>query len=43
MELWVGVDNPTETLWVRIKEQTNMCDIALGVCCRLSDQEEQSG
>jgi len=37
-ELRVGMGNPTERLCVRIKGQTNMCDVALGVCCRLPDQ-----
>ncbi|PKU34188.1 dtw domain-containing protein 2 [Limosa lapponica baueri] len=40
MELWLGMDNTTENLWVRIKEQNNIGHIA-GVCYRLPDQKEQ--
>jgi len=36
-----GVDEePTKSFWVRIKEQTSMGDIVVGVCYRLLDQEE---
>lgn len=41
MELWVGIGNLTEISWVGIKEQTNRCDMVLGVCYRLLDLEEQ--
>ena len=34
-------DEPTESLWVRIKEQNNIGDIVVGVCYRPPDQEEQ--
>ena len=30
-----------QSLWVAIKEQTNMGDIVVGICCRPLDQEEQ--
>lgn len=42
LELCLGIDDePTESLWVRIKDQTGMGDIVVGFCCRRPDQEEQ--
>jgi len=42
MELYLELDEePTESLWVVTKEQTNMGDIVVGICCRPPDQEEQ--
>ncbi|GAB0206983.1 hypothetical protein GRJ2_003163900 [Grus japonensis] len=41
MELFLGMDEePTESLWVRIKEKTTMSDISVDVCYRPPDQEE---
>lgn len=35
MELCLRMgDKPTESLWVRMKEPTNMGDIVVGVCYR---------
>ena len=34
-------DVPAESLWVRIKRQTNMVDIVVGVCYRPPKQEEE--
>ncbi|KAK4806898.1 hypothetical protein QYF61_012619 [Mycteria americana] len=43
MELCLGMDEETpESLWVRIKEQTNTGGIVVGVCYRPPDQEEQA-
>lgn len=43
LELCLGMgDKPTESLWVRIKEQNNMGDLVVGVCHRPSDYEEQA-
>ncbi|GAB0176868.1 hypothetical protein GRJ2_000152000 [Grus japonensis] len=42
MELCLGMDDElTESLRVRIKEQTGMGDIVVGICYRPPDQEEQ--
>lgn len=41
MELWVGIGNLTEIIWVGIKEQTNRCDMMLSVCYRLLDLENK--
>lgn len=35
------VDEPAESLWVRVKEKTHRGDIVVGVYYRLPDQEEQ--
>ena len=43
MELCLGTDEePTESLWVRIKERTGKGDIIMPVCYRPPDQEEQA-
>lgn len=34
-------EEPTEILWVRIKERTGKEDIVVGVCYRLPDKEEE--
>jgi len=34
-------DEPTESLWVRIKKQTNMGNMVVDICCRPPDQEEE--
>ena len=42
IELSLGMDKePTESLWVRIKERTGTGDMIMGVCYRPSDQEKQ--
>ncbi|KAK4811175.1 hypothetical protein QYF61_019806 [Mycteria americana] len=42
MELCLGMDEePSESLWVRIKERTGKGDIIVRVCYRPPDQEEQ--
>ena len=42
MELCLGTsDKPIESLWVRVRGQTNMGDIVVGICCRLLDQGEK--
>ncbi|KAK4832456.1 hypothetical protein QYF61_023503 [Mycteria americana] len=42
MELCLGMaDELTESLWVRIKEQTSMGDTVMGICYRPPDQEEE--
>ncbi|PKU35454.1 dtw domain-containing protein 2 [Limosa lapponica baueri] len=42
MEFCLGMDDePTESLRVKIKEQTNMDDIVVGICYRPPDWEEQ--
>lgn len=33
-------DKTVDSLWVRIREQSNMGDVLLGVCYRSPDQEE---
>lgn len=35
------VEEPAESLWVRISGQTNTGDIVVDVCCRPPDQEEE--
>lgn len=35
-------DEPAESLWVSITEQTNMGDILVAVCYRWYEQEEQT-
>ena len=41
MEICLGMDEePTESLWVRIKEKTGKGDIVVSICYRLPDQEE---
>jgi len=41
MELCLGIDEePTESLWVRIKARAGTGDIIVGVCYRPPDQEE---
>lgn len=34
-------DEPTESLWMRIKDWTNTGDIVEGIWCRPPDQEKQ--
>lgn len=42
LELCLGVgDKPTESLWVRIEEQTALGNIVVSVCCGTPDQEEE--
>lgn len=42
LELCLGMDiEPTESLWVRIEEQTALGNIMVSICCRTSDQEEE--
>ena len=42
LEFCLGMDDePTESLCIRIKEQTNTGDIVVAVCCRLPDQQKQ--
>lgn len=42
MELHLGMgEEPTESLWVRIKRRAGIGDIRVGVCYRLPNQEEQ--
>lgn len=33
-------DEPTEGLWVRIKKETSMGNVVVGICYRPPDQEE---
>jgi len=41
MELHLGVDEePTKSLWVRIKGRAGTGDIIVGVCSRPPDQDE---
>lgn len=43
MELCLGMaDKPAESLWVRIRGQTNVGNIAVGVCYRLPDQGDKA-
>ncbi|GAB0209103.1 mitochondrial enolase superfamily member 1 [Grus japonensis] len=43
MEFCLGMDDePTESLWIRIKERTVKDDIVVGVCYRPPDQKEQA-
>ena len=41
MELCLGMEEPVESLWARIKERTDKSDIIVGVSYRPPDQEEQ--
>ncbi|KAK4824035.1 hypothetical protein QYF61_009626 [Mycteria americana] len=42
VDLHLGMDEePTKSLWVRIKGRAETADIILGVCCRPPDQEDQ--
>jgi len=34
-------DEPTKSLWVKIKDQITLCDTVVSGCCRLPDQEEK--
>ena len=42
VELWLGMDEePTESLWVRIKGRAGTRDIIVEVCYRPADQEDR--
>lgn len=42
MELCLGMDEePTKSLWVRIKARAGIGDITAGVCYRLPEQDDR--
>ena len=44
MELRLGLDEePTESLWVKIKGRAGTGDVTVGVCYRPPDQDERAG